>query len=144
MEDRVYHCRAVWFLNDYEIATNDFKLNVQNDWDSVIFAQTCGSNLAGFWQYGQGRVDIYVEDAIVSQKWFILNDETIKEEQKTPASLPETPKDSKMEVVKTKEQKEKESPKEEKLKEEKEKTLEELLAELEKFIGLRQRKKIHA
>lgn len=135
MEDRVYHCRAVWFLNDYEIASNDFKLSVQNDWDSVIFAQTCGSNLPGFWQYGQGRVDIYVEDAIVCQKWFVLNDEAIKEEIKVQATPPETSKETKMEVVKTKEQKEKDSP-QEKPKEEKEKTLEELLAELDKFIGL--------
>jgi len=142
MENRSYPCRAVWYLNDYEIASNDFGLNVENDWDSVIFAQTCGSNQNGFWQYGQGRVDLFVNNEMVCQKWFVLNDEAVKEEIKAPAPPPEIPKkDNKMEVVKTKEQIEKESSKADDPKAEKEKSLQELLEELDKFIGLNSVKK---
>lgn len=75
--DKTLIGKAIWYLSDYEIGRNDFSLEVNKDWDAVIFAQTWGSDKKGFWQKGQGKVEIYVEGFKVCEKYFSINDEEI-------------------------------------------------------------------
>ncbi len=73
-----YDTRIIWYLNDYEIFKNNFKLKVPMDWDTVIFSQTAKAN----WKQGQGKVDIYIENFKVAEKWFYLGNENITTEKK--------------------------------------------------------------
>ena len=122
--DKNYNCTAVWYLNDFEIARNDFKLNVHKDWDSVIFVQTIGSDNST-WKIGQARVEIYINHFKIAEKYFGINSQKIVETTEPPFA-PETktekPAPEKTQIV---EQKPREV-----------KPLPELLAGLDKFIGL--------
>ncbi len=84
-----YNAQVVWYLNDYEVYKNNFKLKVPMDWDTVIFNQTAEAN----WQVGQGKVDIYIENFKVAEKWFYIDSENLttekkQESQKTNAEPP--------------------------------------------------------
>lgn len=69
-----YNAQAIWYLDDYVVSKNNFKLQVPKDWDAVVFTQTAEAN----WKIGQGRVDFYVEDFKVCEKWFIIDSKGIK------------------------------------------------------------------
>ena len=73
-----YNARIIWYLNDYEVFNNNFKLKVPMDWDTVIFTQTAEAN----WQIGQGKVDIYIENFKVAEKWFYIDNENLATEKK--------------------------------------------------------------
>ena len=75
-----YDALAIWYLNDYEISKNNFKLQVPKDWDTVIFTQTAKAN----WVKGQGKVDIYIENFKVCEKWFYLDTEEIELQKPQP------------------------------------------------------------
>ena len=122
--DKNYNCTAVWYLNDFEIARNDFKLNVHRDWDSVIFVQTIGSDNST-WKIGQARVEIYINHFKIAEKYFGINTQKIVETTEPPFA-PDT-KTEKTAVEKT--QIVEKKPREVK-------PLPELLADLDKFIGL--------
>ncbi len=130
MQSREFIAEAVWLINDYEIKRTDFRLKVNEDWDSVIFAQNCSNR---GWEQGQGRVDIYINQYLVCQKWFAIADSNIKEledeplpEPKLPPQRDEAPEDSPKTTKEIKEE----------VKEEVTRSLDELLEELDKFIGL--------
>ncbi len=72
-----YEALAIWYLNDYEVSKSNFKLQVPKDWDTVIFTQTGKAN----WVNGQGKVDIYIDNFKVCEKWFYLDSENIKLEK---------------------------------------------------------------
>lgn len=122
-----YDCNLIWYLNDFEIAKTPFKLSVKKNWDSVIFTQSLESKGLKL-SPGQARVDIYIDNFKVSEKWFVLGDRNIKQQFETP----DIPKDSKPPQSEKKEVQisaqihEPDSTK----------TLDELLEELNTFIGL--------
>lgn len=74
-EEKKYDCMAVWYVNDREKGRSNFNISAHLGWDAVIFAQSWGSDTPGFWESGQGRVDLYIEKVRVSRVWFILGDE---------------------------------------------------------------------
>lgn len=120
-ENRFYDCSLVWYINDFEIGRNNFKLNVPKDWDSIIFTQNMGSDTPGFWKKGQAKVEIYINNFKVGEKYFGISDFRISEEE-TPSPIPKT--------------KTKETQKTRTTVQQADKSLEELLAELDSFIGL--------
>jgi SpoVK/Ycf46/Vps4 family AAA+-type ATPase/energy-coupling factor transporter ATP-binding protein EcfA2 len=73
-----YNAKAIWYLNDYEVSKNVFNLSVPKDWDTVIFTQAAEAK----WGVGQGRVDFYIENFKVCEKWFIIDSLGIKLEKK--------------------------------------------------------------
>ncbi len=122
--DKNYSCTAVWYLNDFEIARNDFQLNVPKDWNSVIFVQTIGSENSS-WKVGQARVEIYINHFKITEKYFGINDQKIVETTEptsTTAGNIEKSADRKTQVVEKQPQQAK--------------SLAELLEELDKFTGL--------
>lgn len=118
LSENEYNARATWYVNDYEVFNNNFRLKVPMDWDTVIFIQAAKAN----WQIGQGRVDIYVENFKVAEKWFFIDSENLATEKTSDEKPPakETPKE---------EEKTPELPLARPLKE--------LLAELDEFVGLK-------
>lgn len=132
LENKNFKAEAVWYLDDFEVGRNYFDLKVNKEWDSIIFVQTWGSEQAGFWDYGQGRVEIYVDGFKICEKWFLVGDEAIVEETKEETKPKEesskqkeiTHEDSPASIIKPEE-----------------KSLDELLARLDEFIGLNNIKK---
>ncbi|MCK9279633.1 MAG: AAA family ATPase [Melioribacteraceae bacterium] len=80
-KDLLYNCYAVWYLNDFEILRNNFRLNVKKEWESIIFAQSCGSDKTHEWKKGQARVEIYLNDFKVCERNFIISDHLIEEDE---------------------------------------------------------------
>ena len=122
-ENKNFQCNAVWYLNDFEIGRNEFMLSVKKTWDSVIFAQTWGDNEPGYWKFGQGKVEIYINALKVCEKHFILGNHFLSEDMKELREPLVS--NGKSEKSRSKE-----------IKEEKIFTIEELLAELDSFVGL--------
>ncbi len=124
IQNKEFVGEAVWLLNDYEIKRTEFRLKVNEDWDSVIFAQNCTSKS---WEQGQARVDIYINQFLVCQKWFTIADSFIKEEVPLPESK----------ILFEKDETEQDSHRTTNgIIKETTKNLDELMEELEKFIGL--------
>ncbi|MFC2139835.1 AAA family ATPase, partial [Bacteroidota bacterium] len=128
MNSNVFKCTAIWYSNDFQIGKNEFTLNVEDEWDSVIFAQTWGTDEHGIWKYGQGKVEIYIEDFKVCEKWFFIGNSSLLEKEEAPQIPPS-------EMMKNK-LKEFEEESFEIHIDEKSKSLEELLEELDSYIGL--------
>ncbi len=124
-ETKSFQCYAIWYLNDFEIGRNDFTLAVKKTWDSVIFAQSWGENEPGYWKFGQAKAEIYVNSFKVCEKYFALGDkfltEDMKELKQPSYSAPAQEDDAgRMKSIK----------------EEKPVPIEELLEELDSFVGL--------
>lgn len=122
-----YDCNLVWYLNDFEIAKTPFKLSVKKSWDSVIFTQSLESNGTKL-SPGQARVDVYIDNFKVCEKWFVLGDRNVKQQFEAP----DLPKDSK-----PPQQEKKEVDISAQIHEpDSTKSLEELLEELNSYVGL--------
>jgi len=124
-ESKNFQCYTVWYLNDVEIGRNDFSLSVKKTWDSVIFAQTWGENEPGYWKYGQGKVEVYISGLKVCEKFFLLGNSFISEDMRELKRRP-LPQDT----IGTAPEKGKNIP------EIPPQSIEELLAELDSFVGL--------
>lgn len=121
---------AVWKLNGIEVGTNQFLLTLEKEWKIVEFVQSWGTETAGFWCRGQGIVEIFLDNQKVCTRWFgignsdVVNFEEIKylEEDSTKLQLPEA------RLTEEKIRVEKKPIKTE--------ALPELLANLDKYVGL--------
>jgi SpoVK/Ycf46/Vps4 family AAA+-type ATPase len=131
MEDKIYDCNLLLYCNDLISGKTNFALKVDRDWDSVIFNQTFSQLNSKTIKKGQAKIELYAEGYKVCEKYFSLDESNIlspvekKEEEKIP-------------VVNK-------SEKKEELKDEQSLTnvrpLEELLKELDSYIGLKNVKK---
>jgi len=127
--DVVAEGNAVWFLNDEEVGSYPFTVNVDKKWSHFEFVQSWGTDEAGFWKRGQGRVDIYLNKEFTCSRWFLVGKQEIpnNEEDEIISQAPTLGfSDSKPK----KESAETPLP-------EGEKSLEQLLKELDGFTGLK-------
>lgn len=120
-ENRSYNCSIVWYIDDFEIGRNDFKLNIPKEWDSIIFTQNMGSDTSEFWKKGQAKVEIYINNFKVGEKFFGISDNRIRDEELISPPI---------------KQKTKETKTHERSIPASEKSIQELLTELDSFIGL--------
>ena len=127
-----FDCKAVWYLNDFEINSSEFKLHVKKNWDSVIFAQSLEIGNGNSQAYGQARVDIYIENFRVCEKWFVIGEREVVQRPETP----DIPKDSAPELEKETKQDDESAISAQIHDEEDTRSLEELLEELDTFVGL--------
>lgn len=121
---------AIWYLDDVEVGRHEFDLGIKKDWKSVEFVQSWGTESSGFWNGGQGRVEILLDFNIICSRWFILdNSEVVNFEESEQSSdenyHPERPITDQPEDVEFSSSKPQET-----------KSLEELLAELDDYVGL--------
>lgn len=78
--DKNFNGLAIWYFNDFEVYRNSFQINVKKDWDSVIFVQTFDKKEINF-KKGQAKVEIYVQNFKVGEKYFLINDIEIEEQE---------------------------------------------------------------
>lgn len=121
--DKIYNCNAVWYLNDFEISRNNFKLNIPKEWDSVIFSQTIGPEKTGTWDSGQAKIEIYINGFKIGERTFGIGNTSQPEEEINISAPP-----NKITHDPTIESNE--------LKENQVRSLDELLLELDSYIGL--------
>lgn len=84
-----YKGYSAWYMNDFEIGRSYFKLNINENWDSVIYVQTWGSDEHMYWENGQGKVEIYIEDFKVSESYFRTGNDPLLIEVKKGIKQPE-------------------------------------------------------
>ncbi len=118
-ENRAYDCRLVWYIDDFEIGQNEFKLNVPKDWDSVIFTQNMGADKPGFWKKGQAKVEVYINNFKVGEKYFGISSFRISDEEIIPPHPVPKTKETTASIIPSSD-----------------KSINELLTELDSFIGL--------
>ena len=121
---------AVWKLNGVEVGTHQFLLTLEKDWKIIEFVQSWGTETPGFWCRGQGSVDIYLDNQKVCTRWFtigssdIVNFEEIsyQEEESKKLELPVTQLPEEVSKIEKKQIKTE--------------SLQDLLADLDKYVGL--------
>jgi len=77
--------KAVWFLNDVEKGKNDFVIKTHKENQIVTFIQNWGTDFPGFWGKGQGKLEIFIGDEKVIDKWFLISDTEILHSLETEA-----------------------------------------------------------
>jgi len=126
--DVVVDGTAVWYLNDVEVGTYSFSIKVDKQWSHFEFVQSWGTDTAGFWHRGQGRVDIYLNGEFTCSRWFLIGSQEIINSEEVEIIA----QDSSVGISDSKHKKESE-----KIVPEGEKSLEQLLKELDAFTGLK-------
>ncbi|MFA6025984.1 MAG: AAA family ATPase [Ignavibacteriaceae bacterium] len=125
--DVVAEGTAIWYLNDEEVGTYTFTINVDKTWSHFEFVQSWGTDTTGFWQRGQGRVDIYLNGELTCSRWFLIGSQEIVNNEEVEIIA----QDSSLGISDTKPKKETEEVIDG------EKSLEQLLKELDAFTGLK-------
>jgi len=121
---------AVWYLNNTEVGNHHFNLAIEKEWRIVEFVQSWGTDAPGFWKDGQGRVEIYLDNYLICARWFLVGQSEIVnfEEAKIPLGAKEPLEkpmtDQPREVVSSS------------LRAHEKESLDELLKELNNYIGL--------
>ncbi|MBK8660865.1 MAG: hypothetical protein IPN18_03260 [Ignavibacteriales bacterium] len=64
--------QAFWYVNEKQIGESNFELQIESGWSNVAVVQSWGTGNPGFWNAGQGRVEIFLNNELVCVKWFIL------------------------------------------------------------------------
>ena len=126
--DVVVEGNAVWYLNDEEVGTYTFTVNVEKSWSHFEFVQSWGTDAAGFWHRGQGRVDLYLNGEFTCARWFLVGSKEIPNDE----AVEIIPQSSSVGVSDTKVKAETKE-----IVPEGEKSLEQLLKELDAFTGLK-------
>ena len=129
IEDSVIEGKLAWYVNDFLISTNVFEVPVSNEWDSVVFSQPL-ENDKNFRQEGQGKVELYFDNFKVAETYFILSDKDEKIIAKPQPGKEDEKGDKEKTEIKNK------LSSQSKIIEPEEKSIEELLKELDEFIGL--------
>lgn len=124
-ETKIYDCKVVWYLNDIDIHTESFSLKVEDSWDSVIFTQNCGIDEGISWAVGQARLEFYVNDYKICDRYFFINNEAIEEVAQFPQETIDEVESPQSPVKETGEYEEVQA-----------RSIEELLEELDGYIGL--------
>ncbi len=121
---------AVWFLNNVEVGRHHFTISMEKDWKLVEFVQSWGADTPGFWKEGQGRVDLFLDNYLVCSRWFLIGRSEVFNFEEIQVPLSET---EPLEKPVTDQPTEVKSSS---LKPQETKSLEELLKELDSYVGL--------
>lgn len=136
LENKILDCEIIWYLNDFQIFKNKFQIKSPSDWDTVIFAQTCGDFEKKVWTVkGQAKIDLYVDNFRVLEKYFYIDEDDVFDEEDEVKKSKENKTSTKIENE-TKDKSKKEESTLTIKEPDETKTLEEILKELNTFIGL--------
>jgi SpoVK/Ycf46/Vps4 family AAA+-type ATPase len=121
---------AVWYLNNMEVGRHQFELPLEKEWASEEFVQSWGTDNPGFWKKGQGRVDIFLNLEKICTRWFYIDHSEIVNFETTDN------KEGKFEHQERAEIDQPNNVSSIALRPAEDKSLEELLDELNSFVGL--------
>ncbi len=71
-KDETISGTAIWFQNNKEVGRHRFNIELEKNWKTVEFVQSWGIDTPGFWNRGQAKVDIYLDNNIVCSRWFLI------------------------------------------------------------------------
>lgn len=134
IKDSVLNGTAVWYMGNEEAGHHDFEVAVDRDWKNIVFVESWGTDSIGYWQRGQARVEIYLHDQKVGERWFLIGISDIPNTEEIDVNQIEKELAKKAAVHKTGEKpKDSQSP----AVPEGEESLVDLLAQLDTFTGLK-------
>jgi len=81
----------IWFLNDQEVGNHEFELVFESEWENLVFVQSWGMDETGFWQRGQGRVEIKFYNEKICEKWFLIGSTEIVDTEEPDFETDEKP-----------------------------------------------------
>lgn len=131
IEEKIYECYLILYINDVLSAKTNFALKVDKDWDSVIFNQSFQNINLKLIKKGQAKIELYAEGLKICERYFYLGNENVL----SPAEKSEVQKkDVVNETLRSEQTKLQKTVSDAK-------PLEELLKELDSYIGLNNIKK---
>ncbi|MCK6615557.1 MAG: AAA family ATPase [Ignavibacteriaceae bacterium] len=132
VKDAVLNGTAVWYMGNEEAGHHDFEVAVDREWKNIVFVESWGTDSPGYWQRGQARVEIYLHDQKVCERWFLVGISDIPNTEEIDVNQIEAELAKKASVHKTGEK-----PKDSPAVPEGEESLVDLLAQLDSFTGLK-------
>lgn len=124
-----------WIVNGETVTKNKFSIDIQKEWNNVIFVQTQGYDDLGRWDKGQVQLLIWLGDDLVAERYFLIGEQDV--EDKETYDLSDVKNESLLQSVKSSPVDGEDVP----MRDLSSKTLQELLAELDKFVGMQGVKK---
>ena len=121
---------AVWYLNGSQIAKHDFILQIEKDWQILEFVQSWGSDSPDYWKRGQGRVEIFLNNVLVAARYFGIDESEVFNFEKSEVS------EGKVDNLEVQITEQPSGVKEATENPQETKSIEELLEELNTFVGL--------
>lgn len=115
----------IWCLNNEVIGSHQLNIQINSNWENVLFVDSWGSDDSDFWQAGQGKVEIKLDDHLVCERYFLIGDKKILNLEDYVSSS----------FTKQKEEMQKDKS-EKSIIQEEQKPLKELLDELNHFVGM--------
>lgn len=76
--------KTIWYLNDKEVGIHKFNLFLDRNWERIMFVESWGMEETGFWKKGQGRVDIYLNNEKICERWFLIGKNEIVNNESIP------------------------------------------------------------
>ncbi|HEX2865536.1 MAG TPA: AAA family ATPase [Ignavibacteriales bacterium] len=80
--------RALWYLNGKKLGQNSFSVLIEKTWQEATFIQYWGADVPGYWEKGQARLEIFIDDQKVCERWFLIGTSEI-EQSFEPKYIPE-------------------------------------------------------
>ncbi len=124
---------VAWFINNQEVGRHNFEIPTDREWKNIIFTQSWGTDTPGFWKRGQGRVELYIYDQKICERWFLVGNSSIVNSEEVDMAALENELSRKLPTQGVPpSQLNKQSP----LESGEPKSVVSLLSELDKFVGL--------
>ncbi|HEX2963569.1 MAG TPA: AAA family ATPase [Ignavibacteriales bacterium] len=70
---------ALWYLNGEEIGRNSFSVFIDKSWEEATFVQYWGAEVPGYWEKGQAKVEILIDEQKVCERWFLISTTEIEQ-----------------------------------------------------------------
>jgi len=91
--DKLYPMTFVLYQNDFEVFKLPFQMNTQKEWDSIIFTQTIDTLSTKKWDEGQAKLELYINNFKVSERYFGVSQNVLFESEDDRSSPePKSPK----------------------------------------------------
>ncbi len=89
IEDTTILARLVWYVDDVQIYSDEFEVIVSKDFDTVLFSEQL-KHLKKLKKEGQGKVELYFDSFKVAETYFVIGNKNkyIIEEQHQPKQTP--------------------------------------------------------
>lgn len=75
---------TIWYQDDEVVGKNNFNLDIKEDWQIIEFVQSWGTPVPGFWKNGNCKVEIFLDDHLLTSNKFLLGDCEIIELDENP------------------------------------------------------------
>ncbi|MGE5351626.1 MAG: AAA family ATPase [Acidobacteriota bacterium] len=71
--------KALWYLNGEEIGRSSFSVFIDKTWEEATFVQYWGAEIPGYWEKGQAKVEIFIDEHKACERWFLISTTEIEQ-----------------------------------------------------------------